>query len=90
MIYASTSMGLASIEYSVITRERPDDSVPITIELPEDSAMAINVLVGGPLPGNRPCPEMQTQHVVTIWLGSGNSITLRIPSLMIPRELSKV
>lgn len=39
VIYASTSIALASLEYAVHTVECPVDSVLLTIELPDDATM---------------------------------------------------
>jgi len=86
VIYASTSVALASLEYAVHTVQRPVDSVLLTIELPDDSVMTIEDILRGPLPGNWPFAEVQTQHVGAAWLDSRASIALGVPSLVIPRE----
>ena len=86
VIYASTSIALASLEYAVHTAERPVDSVLLTIELPDDSLVKIEDVIGGALPGNWPFVEAQTQHLGVEWLDSGISIALEVPSLVIPRE----
>ena len=57
VIYAATSIALASLEYAVHTAERPVDSVLLTIELPDDSLVKIEDILGGPLPGNWPFVE---------------------------------
>jgi RES domain-containing protein len=86
VIYAATSIALASLEYAVHTAERPVDSVLLTIELPDDSLVKIEDILGGPLPGNWPFVEAQTQHLGVGWLDSGASIALEVPSLVIPLE----
>lgn len=86
VIYAATSIALAALEYAVHTAERPVDSVLVTIELPDDSLTTIEDVLGGPLPGNWPFAEAQTQHLGTGWLDSRASIALGVPSLVIPRE----
>lgn len=86
VVYAATSIALASLEYAVHTVERPVDSVLSTIELPDDSVITVESVLGGPLPGNWPFVEAQTQHLGADWLDSRASIALEIPSLVIPRE----
>jgi RES domain-containing protein len=86
VIYAATSIALASLEYAVHTVERPVDSVLLTIELPDDCVVTIEDILGGPLPGNWPFAEAQTRHLGANWLDSGASIALEVPSLVIPRE----
>ena len=90
VIYAATSIALASLEYAVHTAERPTDSVLLTIELPNDSLVKIEEILGGPLPGNWPFVESQTQHLGVSWLDSGASIALEVPSLVIPRERNAI
>jgi len=70
----------------VHTVERPVDSVLLTIELPDDAVTTIEDILSGPLPGNWPFAEAQTQHIGTAWLESRASIALEVPSLVIPRE----
>ena len=48
VIYAATSIALASLEYAVHTVERPVDSVLLTIELPDDCVVTIEDILGGP------------------------------------------
>jgi RES domain-containing protein len=86
VVYAATSIALASLEYAVHTAERPVDSVLLTMELPNDSVLTIENVLGGPLPGNWPFVEAQTQHLGAEWLDSRASLALEVPSLVIPRE----
>jgi RES domain-containing protein len=86
VIYASTSIALASLEYAVHTVERPVDSVLLTIDVPNDSVMTIEEILGGLLPGNWPFAEVQTRHLGADWLESRASIALGVPPLVIPRE----
>ncbi len=86
IIYASTSIALAALEYTVHTTKRPADSVLITIELPSDSILSIEKHLTGPLPANWPFVEAQTQIIGTDWLNSRSSIALEIPSIVIPLE----
>ena len=90
VLYASTSIALAALEYAVHTVERPKDSVLLTIELPNDSVMVIEDFLGGPLPANWPFVEDQTQYIGSRWLASRASIALRVPSLVIPRETNLI
>lgn len=86
VIYASTSIALAALEYAVHTALRPKDTVLMTIEVPADSLITIDDVLGGSLPANWPFVEEQTQHVGTDWLTSKRSITLKVPSIVIPLE----
>jgi RES domain-containing protein len=86
VIYAATSIALASLEYVVHTAERPVDTVLLTVQLPDDSVRTIEDILGGPLPENWPFVEAQTQHIGSGWLSSCASIALVVPSLVIPRE----
>ena len=87
IIYASTSIALAALEYTVHTTKRPADSVLITIELPSDSILSIEKHLTGPLPANWPFVEAQTQDYRNCdWLNSRSSIALEIPSIVIPLE----
>ncbi len=86
VIYSSTSIALAALEYAVHTAKRPVDSVLITIELPADSVLTIETCLAGPLPANWPFAEAQTRHLGTKWLDSGESIALELPSIVIPME----
>lgn len=86
VVYSSTSIALAALEYAAHTAERPVDSVLLTIELPADSVLTIEKHLAGPLPGNWPFVEAQTQRIGTDWLNSRESIALEVPSLIIPLE----
>jgi RES domain-containing protein len=86
VIYASSSIALAALEYAVHTAERPVDSVLLTMDLPADSVLKIEEYIGGPLPGNWPFVEAQTQHFGAEWLNSKESIALEVPSIVIPLE----
>ena len=86
VVYASTSIALAALEYAVHTAERPADTVLLTMELPADSVLKIDQFLGGPLPGNWAFVEAQTQHLGTEWLTSGESVALEVPSVVIPLE----
>ena len=65
VIYASTSIALAALEYAVHTAERPNDSVLLTIQIPDESVLQIEAYVSGPLPGNWAFVEEQTQQIGT-------------------------
>ena len=86
MIYASTSVALAALEYAVHTSERPHDSVLLRIAFPSDSLISIEDLLGGPLPANWPFVDAQTRRIGTDWLRSASSLALTVPSLVIPFE----
>jgi RES domain-containing protein len=86
VIYASTSIALAALEYAVHTAVRPADTVLLTMELPADSVLKIDQYLEGPLPGNWAAVEAQTQHIGTEWLTSNQSIALEVPSVVIPLE----
>ena len=68
------------------TAERPNDSVLLTIQIPDESVLQIEAYVSGPLPGNWAFVEEQTQQIGTEWLKSGTSIALGVPSIVIPLE----
>ncbi len=86
VVYASTSIALAALEYAAHSSVRPADSVLMKLEIPDDSFVTIEQRLGGPLPGNWPNVEVQTQHLGTEWLVSNQSIALGIPSIIIPWE----
>ncbi len=86
VIYASTSIALAALEYAAHSAVRPADSVLMKIEIPDDSLATIEQRLSGPLPGNWAYVEVQTQHLGTEWLGSNDSIALEVPSIIIPLE----
>ena len=54
------------------------DSMLLTIQLPDDSMVKIEDILGGPLPGNWPFAEAQTQYFGSEWLDSGASIALEV------------
>lgn len=86
VIYVSTSIALAALEYAAHSAVRPADSVLMKIELPDDSLVTIEQRLGGPLPANWPYVEVQTQHIGSEWLASNDSIALEVPSILIPQE----
>jgi RES domain-containing protein len=86
VIYTSTSIALAALEYAAHSAVRPADSVLMKIKLPDDSLVTIEQRLGGPLPANWPNVEAQTQHLGSQWLLSNDSIALEVPSVIIPLE----
>jgi RES domain-containing protein len=86
VIYASTSIALAALEYAAHSAVRPADSVLMKIDIPDDSLVTIEQRLGGPLPANWPYVEVQTQHLGSEWLRSNDSISLEVPSIIIPLE----
>lgn len=86
VIYTSSSIALAAIEYAVNSSQRPVDSVLMEIDIPGDSIDMIEDRIGGPLPGNWPFVEDQTRELGSRWLASGTAIGLSVPSIVIPLE----
>jgi RES domain-containing protein len=86
VLYVSTSISLAALEYAVHSALRPVDSVLMKIEIPDDSIITIEQHLGGPLPANWPYVEVQTQHIGSEWLASNDFIALEVPSIIIPME----
>ncbi len=86
VIYVSTSIALAALEYAAHSAMRPADSVLMKIEIPNDSLITIEQRLGGPLPANWPNVEVQTQHLGSEWLTSNDSLALEVPSIIIPLE----
>jgi RES domain-containing protein len=86
VLYTSTSIALAALEYAAHSSSRPADSVLMRIEIPNNSLVTIEQHIGGPLPANWPYVEVQTQHIGSEWLASGDCIALEVPSVIIPLE----
>lgn len=86
MVYTSTSIALAALEYAVHTVQRPLDSVLLEIEVAVDSLETIESRVGGALPQNWSYAELQTRDLGTAWLREKSSLLLEVPSVIIPRE----
>lgn len=85
-MYGAYSMALAALEYAVHTGRRPVDVCLMKLEMPDDSILTIESIIGGALPGNWSYVEEQTQHLGTAWLQAKSSIALEVPSVVIPPE----
>jgi RES domain-containing protein len=85
IIYASSSVALAALEYAVQSSVRPIDSVLMEIQVPGTCAM-LEDRIGGDLPGNWAFVEEQSRGLGTAWLTERKSLALSVPSVVIPFE----
>ncbi len=88
MVYCSSSLSLAALEYLVHTQSDlvPVDLVSIAIELP--TSISSKVIRPDGLPRNwraYPAPPA-LQDIGTEWAGRNESLLLRVPSAVIPTE----
>ena len=88
VVYASTSLALAALEYlvHVSVEDVPADLVALTIELP-DAAESETVNVAELPAGWERTPEPQVcKDVGDAWLDAGRTMALRVPAAPVPEE----
>jgi len=88
VVYASTSLALAALEYlvHVSVEDVPADLVALTIELPDETETE-TVTVAGLPPGWEQTPEPQAcKDVGDAWLRAGRTLALRVPAAPVPEE----
>ena len=79
VVYTSGSLSLSVLERRVHTKVRPKDEVAMRIALPDDS---IEILIDYS-PGWQTNIEY-TQSLGAEWLGSKRSLSLAVPSVIVP------
>jgi RES domain-containing protein len=86
ILYASSSIALAAIEFAVHSSTRPPDTM-LEIEL-DDGIELLHIadLIGGSLPGNWASDHGHTRPLGTAWLSDRKSVALVVPSVVIPLE----
>ena len=87
ILYTSTSIALAAIEFAVHSSTRPPDTMLVQIEL-DDGVDLVHIvdMIGGPLPGNWASDQGHTRPLGTAWLLGRKSVALVVPSVVIPLE----
>jgi RES domain-containing protein len=86
MVYASTSLSLAAIEYFIHLEPMlgPDDLVYVSATLPAGEP-ALQLKTGG-LPADWRSDEIATRELGDGWIHQRSSLALRVPSVPIPIE----
>ena len=88
VVYASTSLALAALEYLVhlSAEDVPADLVALTMELPDDVESERVALADLPV-GWEQTPEPQgCKEIGDAWLRAGRTLALRVPAAPVPEE----
>jgi len=90
VVYASTTLSLAVLEYLVHVEPllAPNDLVAIEIELPDGDGAGAQVEPGQFPPGDwrtYPAPEWQAE-LGDLWVEDGTFLWLAVPSAIVPQE----
>ncbi|HEY0970814.1 MAG TPA: RES family NAD+ phosphorylase [Gemmatimonadales bacterium] len=88
VVYLSTSIALAALEYLVHVDpdDAPDDLATLTVEVPDDATVeTVDVTT---LPGDwaRASESATCREVGERWLRNGRALLLRVPSVLVPEE----
>lgn len=90
MVYTSTSLSLAALEYLVHLEPllAPDDLVAMETDLPDDAGLGARVEPSQFPPGawrEYPAPEWQAE-LGDLWIEDGTFLWLGVPSAIVPEE----
>ena len=88
VVYTSSTLALAALEYLVHADPElvPADLYAITIEVPDDAAIATADVRGLPRGWHRTPEHPACREIGDAWLRAGQTLALRVPSAPIPEE----
>jgi RES domain-containing protein len=90
VIYTSTSLSLAALEYLVhiSPEDVPDDLVASLIEVPDEAPIEMVSVADLPDGWDQDPEPPACKEIGTAWLHAGSALALRVPSAPIPEELN--
>ena len=87
-VYASSHLSLAALEYLVHidAEDAPDDLVALRISVPDDVAEVGFAPSSLPADWRQTPPPPACQAIGSEWAGRGETLLLRVPSVLVPEE----
>lgn len=90
MVYATTHLSLAALEYLVHIdpEDVPDDLVAIRVHVPDGATELVHQAAAMPAGWRDTPPPPECQAIGGDWAAGGEHLLLRVPSVLVPEEFN--